>query len=36
MPSKTMWMVRAQRGGRLFDEFKASSLVAIGWQQMGE
>lgn len=30
-----MWMVRAQRGGRLFEEFKEQSLVAIGWQSMG-
>lgn len=31
-----MWMVRAQRGGRLFEEFKEHSLVAIGWQSMGD
>lgn len=33
--SKSMWMVRAQRGGRLFDEFESKSLVAIGWEEMG-
>jgi restriction system protein len=31
-----MWMVRAQRGGRLFEEFKMQSVVAIGWSQMGD
>lgn len=35
-PIKRMWMVRAQRGGRLFDEFKLRSLVAIGWSEMGD
>lgn len=30
--TKRMWMVRAQHGGRLFDEFKERSLAAIGWQ----
>lgn len=27
----SMWMVRAERGGRLFDAFKEHSVVAIGW-----
>jgi restriction system protein len=30
-----MWMVRAQRGGKLFDEFKSRSIVTIGWAAMG-
>ena len=33
---KRMWMVRAQRGGRLFEEFKTRSVVAIGWNEMGD
>lgn len=30
-----MWMVRAERGGVLFDQFEAESMVAIGWTEMG-
>lgn len=29
------WMVRAERGGRLFDLFKDKSVVAIGWTEIG-
>lgn len=29
------WMVRAQRGGRLFDACKEKSVVAIGWTDIG-
>lgn len=29
------WMVRAERGGRLFDVFKENNLVAIGWPKLG-
>jgi len=36
MASKTTWMVRAGEGGYLFEEFKARSLVAIGWTAMGD
>ncbi|HET6906261.1 MAG TPA: restriction endonuclease [Rhodanobacteraceae bacterium] len=32
MKQRNMWMVRAQRGGQLFDEFEEHSLVAIGWE----
>jgi len=31
-----MWMVRAEVGGRLFEEFKTRSLVAIGWVDLGD
>lgn len=31
----TTWMVRAERGGRLFDLFKDKSVVAIGWSEIG-
>ncbi|HLI18110.1 MAG TPA: restriction endonuclease [Rhodanobacteraceae bacterium] len=30
-----MWMVRAERGGILFDQFESESMVAIGWTDMG-
>lgn len=36
MTSKTIWMVRAGEGGYLFEEFKARSLVAVGWNEMGD
>lgn len=29
-------MVRAGEGGRLFDQFREQSLVAIGWAQLGD
>lgn len=29
------WMVRAKKGGRLFDVFKEKSVVAIGWTDIG-
>ena len=31
MAKLQMWMVRAGEGGFLFEEFRASSYVAIGW-----
>ncbi len=31
----SMWMVRAERNGRLFDDFKEKSVVAIGWHEIG-
>ena len=31
-----MWMVRAERGGRLFETFKERSVVAIGWHELGD
>lgn len=31
-----MWMIRAGRGGFLFDEFKANSMAAIGWNKTGD
>ena len=34
--SKPMWMVRAQSGGVLFEEFREKGLVAIGWQAVGD
>jgi restriction system protein len=30
-----MSMVRAERGGRLYDEFKEQGYVAIGWTELG-
>lgn len=36
MVKPAMWMVRAEVGGRLFDEFKTKSLVAIGWSELGD
>jgi len=36
MTTKTMWMVRADVGGRLFDEFKSQGIVAIGWQNLND
>ncbi|HZG28508.1 MAG TPA: restriction endonuclease [Ensifer sp.] len=30
------WMVRAERDGRLFDTFKDRSVVAIGWNEVGD
>lgn len=32
---KRAWMVRAERHGRLYDSFKESSVVAIGWHEIG-
>ncbi|OGB25740.1 MAG: restriction endonuclease [Burkholderiales bacterium RIFCSPLOWO2_02_FULL_57_36] len=31
-----MWMVRAEVGGRYFEEFKTLSIVAIGWADVGD
>ena len=36
MTTKTMWMVRADVGGRLFDDFKAQGFVAIGWHSLND
>jgi len=33
---KSMWMVRADEGGRLFDDFKKGGFVAIGWAALGD
>jgi restriction system protein len=30
------WMVRAERGGRLYDVFKERGVVAIGWYEIGD
>ena len=32
----SMWMVRAERGGVLFDQFESAAIVAIGWAEMGD
>ncbi|MCS0493744.1 restriction endonuclease [Ancylobacter sp. MQZ15Z-1] len=29
------WVVRAERGGRLYDAFKDNSVIAIGWREIG-
>jgi predicted Mrr-cat superfamily restriction endonuclease len=31
-----MWMVRAREHGRLFDDFRKHSIVAIGWHELGD
>lgn len=36
MSKKTMWMVRAEVGGKFFEDFKANSIVAIGWFELGD
>lgn len=36
MKKRSMWMVRAGEGGFRFDEFKAQSLVSIGWHEVGD
>lgn len=36
MSELRMWMVRAAEGGRLADEFRDRSLVAIGWEDFGD
>jgi restriction system protein len=36
MTNKTMWMVRAGEAGWRFEEFKAGSLVSIGWKELGD
>lgn len=36
MAKTLMWMVRAGEGGYLFDEFRKDSLVAIGWNEVGD
>ena len=36
MKAKTMWMVRAEVGGKYFEDFKAKSIVAIGWVGLGD
>ena len=28
--TRKMWMVRAEQGGRLFDQFKEDGIVALG------
>lgn len=32
---KQAWVVRAERGGRLYDAFKEKSAIAIGWGEIG-
>lgn len=36
MALKPLWMVRAEIGGKYFDDFKSKSIVAIGWMKMGD
>lgn len=36
MATKPMWKVTAETGGRLFDDFKEKSIVAIGWERLGD
>ncbi len=34
--TKVMWLIKAGEGGYLFDDFQKDSLVAIGWNELGE
>lgn len=36
MKTKPMWMVRAEVGGKYFEDFKEKSIVAIGWVPLGD
>ncbi|MGD8310730.1 MAG: restriction endonuclease [Chromatiales bacterium] len=36
MSPKPMWMVRAEVGGKYFEDFKEQSIVAIGWPNLGD
>ena len=36
MPEGPMWMVRADVGGRLFEDFQEKSVVAMGWGEIGD
>lgn len=36
MKAKPIWMVRAEVGGKYFEDFKAKSIVAIGWVGLGD
>lgn len=36
MAHKPMWMVRAEVGGKYFDDFKDKSIIAIGWDRLGD
>jgi restriction system protein len=36
MKTKQMWMVRAEVGGKYFEDFKSKSIVAIGWLALGD
>lgn len=36
MAAKDMWMVRADVGGRLYDDFESLGIVAIGWRDLGD
>lgn len=36
MAQKPLWMVRAEVGGRYFEEFRNGAAVAIGWPALGD
>lgn len=36
MKANPIWMVRAEVGGKYFEDFKAKSIVAIGWVGLGD
>ena len=36
MKAKPTWMVRAEVGGKYFEDFKGKSIVAIGWLELGD
>ena len=36
MTSQAMWMVRAGEGGLAIEAFRAESVVAIGWVDLGD
>lgn len=35
MAQKPLWVVRAEVGGRYFEDFRSGSAVAIGWPELG-
>lgn len=36
MASGTIWVVRAGKGGKAVEDFERSSIVAIGWVEVGD
>ena len=36
MKAKPMWMVRAEVGGKYFEDFREKGIVAIGWTALGD
>ena len=34
--AETMWLVRAEEGGYLIDEFVTGGFITIGWYELGD